>query len=74
VAVSPDSRWLITGSRDGTARLWDLRIEDLLATSCRTAGRNLSSTEWEQYVREGEYALPCPELPVHPDVLSEGRT
>ena len=24
VAISPDGRWLVTGSNDGTARLWDL--------------------------------------------------
>ena len=25
VAISPDSRWLVTGSDDSTARLWDLK-------------------------------------------------
>ncbi len=44
-AFSPDSHW----SWDGTARLWRLRVEDLLALACRTAGRNLSYVEWEQY-------------------------
>jgi WD40 repeat protein len=24
VAISPDNRWLVTGSADKTARLWDL--------------------------------------------------
>ncbi len=73
IAVSPDNRYLITGSADDTARLWTLRTEDLLAAGCRIAGRNLSYTEWEQYFRGIEYALPCSELPVHPSLLSEGR-
>jgi hypothetical protein len=28
VAISPDNRWLVTGSNDNTARLWDLTAKD----------------------------------------------
>jgi hypothetical protein len=28
VGISPDNRWLVTGSRDHTARLWDLTAKD----------------------------------------------
>jgi WD40 repeat protein len=28
VAISPDNRWVVTGSADGTARLWDLSAKD----------------------------------------------
>jgi WD40 repeat protein len=28
VAISADSRWLVTGSEDKTARLWDLSAKD----------------------------------------------
>jgi WD40 repeat protein len=28
VAISPDNRWLVTGSDDRTARLWNLRAQD----------------------------------------------
>ena len=33
LALSPDSRWLVTGSNDSTARLWDLTAEDPNASS-----------------------------------------
>ena len=29
--ISPDTRWLVTGSEDKTAWLWDLRAKDLAA-------------------------------------------
>ena len=28
MAVSPDNGWVVTGSYDGTARLWDLKAAD----------------------------------------------
>jgi WD40 repeat protein len=29
VAISPDNRWVVTGSDDETARLWLLQMKDL---------------------------------------------
>ena len=33
MAISPDSRWLVTGSWDKTARLWDLKSKNPAAGS-----------------------------------------
>jgi hypothetical protein len=32
LAISPDNHWLVTGSEDHTARLWDLRAKDPAAS------------------------------------------
>lgn len=50
VAISPDNRRVVTGSDDNTARLWDLRLDELVELACRTAGRSLTKEEWAQYM------------------------
>jgi hypothetical protein len=73
VAISPDNHWLVTGSEDKTARLWNLRLDGLVELACRTAGRNLSADEWKQYMGEEPYHKTCPKLPVHPSVAEPAR-
>jgi hypothetical protein len=49
-AFTTDGRWLVTtdsGSR--TASVWAMRLDELIALACRTAGRDLTSAEWQQY-------------------------
>ena len=41
-AMSPDGRWLVTGSDDKTARLWDLSAKDLAAGQQVLAGHDNS--------------------------------
>jgi len=64
VAFSPDGCRLATGSLDGTARLWTLRPDDLVELVCRTAGRNLTRSEWDLYYPGEDYRPTCPGLPV----------
>ena len=40
VAASPDGRWVVTGSADKTARLWDLRATDPAAQSVVLKGHD----------------------------------
>ena len=40
MAISADSRWVVTGSEDKTARLWDLRAKDPAANPVVLGGHN----------------------------------
>src|SRR5262249_53756395 len=48
VAISPDRRWLVTGSGD-TVRLRDLRIDALIDLARQKAGRGLTRDERQKY-------------------------
>jgi WD40 repeat protein len=63
VAISPDNRWLVTGNEDGIVRIWPLRLDELVDLACRTAGRNLTDAEREQYFGDEPYRKTCPDLP-----------
>ena len=64
VAISPDNHWLVTASADTTARLWNLRLDELIDLAGRTAGRNLTRAEWEQYFRGQGYRKTCEQWPL----------
>ncbi len=40
LAISPDGRWLVTGSDDKTARLWDLTAKDPASSSLVLRGHD----------------------------------
>jgi WD40 repeat protein len=67
VVVSPDGRMLVSSHDDGTIRSWDpvLLSPDLdawRARICPLVGRNLTRTEWHQYVSDRSYRKTCPNL------------
>jgi len=49
VAFSLDGRWVITGSWDGTARLWDTDWHDFVDYACTRVFRDLTDEERQQY-------------------------
>ena len=63
VAISPDSHWLVTGSRDKTARRWLLQMDDLKNLARITVGRNFTTEEWKQYFPGERYHKTLPDLP-----------
>ncbi len=62
VYFSPDGRWIIGRSLSAVS-LWSAHAEDLSVLACRTAGRNLSKEEWENYLPGQSYLCTCPQYP-----------
>jgi len=49
VAFSPDGKYILTASSDGTARLWLLDLQDTIRGICATLTRDLTSEERVQF-------------------------
>jgi WD40 repeat protein len=63
MAISPDNRWVVTGSEDRTARLWLLQMKDLIGLARITVGQNFFNGEWELYFPGEPYRKTFPDLP-----------
>lgn len=63
IFFSADGKTLISASKDEVI-LWDIDPESWLERACHIAGRNFTSSEWEQYVGNTiSYHLTCPQYP-----------
>jgi WD40 repeat protein len=50
VAFSPDGKRLVTASRDGTARIYAIDINDLIKIATSRLTRSLTAQECQQYL------------------------
>jgi WD40 repeat protein len=68
VAFSPNGKYIVSGSRDNTVRVWIWQTEDLITDACSRVNRNLTYTEWDQYIgMPTSYEAVCPNLPIEPE-------
>ena len=63
VSFSPDGKTLASGSLDNTIIFWDVDIESWKARACGIANRNLTQSEWAQFVGDEPYRNTCPDPP-----------
>src|SRR4030095_10776411 len=55
LAFSHAGRLLMTYGDDQLAYIWQPRLDDLRALACASAGRNLTITEWQVFIRNEPY-------------------
>jgi WD40 repeat protein len=63
VAFSPDDKSLASASDDGVVRVWVVASNNLLARACASVARNLTLSEWQQYLGNQPYRRTCPSFP-----------
>ena len=73
LAISPDGGTIAVGGNAKNVTLW-AGTEQLAHAVCDTAKENLPFGEWEKIVGEDiPYERTCPNLPIHPSFLEEGK-
>ena len=63
ISYLPDSTGLLIAGIDGRTWAVDTRTRRWVERACRTAGRNLTRTEWQEFFPTRPYEVTCPQWP-----------
>jgi WD40 repeat protein len=63
IAFSPEGSSLATTWYYNSLIVWELDLREWRRRACEIAGRNLTSTEWDQYVGDEPYRRTCRQWP-----------
>jgi hypothetical protein len=55
-----DGGSIVAIDASGAGFVWDDRVESWMARACEVAGRDLTETEWAEFVPDRPYAKVCP--------------
>ena len=76
VSFSPDGKTIAAGyggrGGGGGVVLWDVNLKSWERIAGQIANRNFTRAEWRQYFPEEPYRATFPDLPVPPDLSSQG--
>jgi WD40 repeat protein len=64
--LTPDGHTLASSYGNGQVVLWDVDPDSWQRRACATAGRNLTTDEWHQYLGDRPYHKTCPQWPAAP--------
>ncbi len=56
---TPDGRWLFVLRETGEAQRWEVSPDAWSRHACRVAGRNLTRSEWDEFVPDQDYRRVC---------------
>ncbi len=72
LAFTPDGSKLLTGSMSGMIRIYPTDLNDFIDTFCNKLSRNMSYSEWNQYVDiDIPYEYSCTNLPIGKENIEE---
>ena len=57
---TPNGRFLLSVNANGQGSLWPVSLAALEKHACTVAGRNLTHTEWSQFITGYKYSQVCP--------------
>jgi WD40 repeat protein len=68
IVFSLDGKYVVSGDDQDSVRIWVYRPDDLISAACLRVTRNLTRTEWTQYIGDAlPYQAVCPNLPIEPE-------